>query len=403
MTTYPLPTLAPTVGATGITAPAYSDVLLSLIASYQAIYGADAYVAADSQDGQWLAVLAAAINDTNMAIIATYNDYSPATAVGVGLSSVVKTNGITRQVPSNSTATVVLVGQSGSTITNGLVGDDQNLSTEWSLPSPLSFPPSGTITTTATSLTAGAVTAGAGTLTVMLTPTSGWQSVTNPAAAFIGAPVETDYQLRQRQALSTELPSMTILQGIVGAILALPGVTAAAPYENPTNTTDANGLPPYSFSIVVVGGDVQSIVNAIGLKKSPGSVSYGNTSGVYTDSSGNSSTINYTVPAQQTIIVGVTLTPLTGYTSAITAKIQDAIAAYINGLGSGKSVLLNRLNVPANLAGPYAAPASPTDSQTYEITAITAAISPASPGSSDVAITYAQIAECSPANVTVTT
>ncbi len=403
MTTYPLPTLAPTVSATGITAPAYSDILLSLQASYQGIYGSDAYLAADSQDGQWLAVLAAAINDTNMAIIATYNDYSPATAVGVGLSSVVKTNGITRQIPSNSTATVVLTGQNGSTITGGIVGDNLNLNTQWSLPSPLTFSASGSITTTATSLTLGAGTAAAGALTVMLTPTAGWQSVTNPAEAFVGAPVETDYQLRQRQALSTELPSQTILQGIVGAVLGLPGVTAAVPYENTTNSTDANGLPPHSFSIVVIGGLVQSIVNAIGLKKSPGSQSYGNTNGTYVDSSGNSLTVNYTVPAQQTILVNVTLTPLTGYTSAIGAEIQAAVAAYISSLGSGKSVLLNRLNVPANLAGPYATPASPTDSLTYEITGIAAAISPAVPGSSDVVIAYNQIAECTAANVTVIT
>jgi hypothetical protein len=65
MATYPLPTLSAQVTSAGISAPAYSDILLSLQASFRAIYGSDAYLEADSQDGQFLAIMAQAINDCN--------------------------------------------------------------------------------------------------------------------------------------------------------------------------------------------------------------------------------------------------------------------------------------------------------------------------------------------------
>ena len=80
MATYPLATLAAQVTSTGISAPSYNDILSSLTASFQGIYGSDAYLGPDSQDGQLLAVVAQAIYDCNQTAIAVYNQFSPQTA-----------------------------------------------------------------------------------------------------------------------------------------------------------------------------------------------------------------------------------------------------------------------------------------------------------------------------------
>ena len=61
-------------------------------------YGSDAVLTPDSQDGQLLAVFAQAIYDNGQALIAIYNSFSPATAQGAGLSSLVKINGLARDV-----------------------------------------------------------------------------------------------------------------------------------------------------------------------------------------------------------------------------------------------------------------------------------------------------------------
>ncbi|WP_204312555.1 baseplate J/gp47 family protein, partial [Escherichia coli] len=83
------------------------------------------------------------------------------------------------------------------------------------------IPPAGQITVTATCQTLGAVAAPSGAIDTIATPTLGWQSVGNPIAAAVGLPIETDRQLRQRQALSTALPAQTILEALVGALFAV--------------------------------------------------------------------------------------------------------------------------------------------------------------------------------------
>src|SRR5271165_3585040 len=81
-----------------------------LTGQYQSIYGADVILTPDSQDGQFLAILARAFYDTAALGASVYNSFSPVTAQGVGLSRLVKINGLTRLSPSFSTVVLTLVG-----------------------------------------------------------------------------------------------------------------------------------------------------------------------------------------------------------------------------------------------------------------------------------------------------
>ncbi len=131
------------ITAAGITSPDYSDILAELQDGYYSIYGSDAVLTSDSQDGQLLAIFAQAIYDAGQSVIAAYNSFSPANAQGAGLSSIVKINGISRKVPSNSQCVVTVIGQAGAQITNGVVGDNLNLGTQWALPALVTIPPRG--------------------------------------------------------------------------------------------------------------------------------------------------------------------------------------------------------------------------------------------------------------------
>ncbi|NML34958.1 baseplate J/gp47 family protein [Paraburkholderia antibiotica] len=326
--------VAPVISATGISAPAFSDVLAYVTAQYQSIYGTDIYLGNDSQDYQFLSAgIAMPINDLNAAIIAAYNAYSPASAQGANLSSVVKINGLKRDVPDNSTVDQIIVGQAGTTIINGVTQDENQ--NKWSLPAIVAIPPSGTITVTATCQTPGAVQAGIGAVNQIATPTFGWQSVTNATAANAGAPVETDSQLRVRQGNSTALPSRTVLEGTIGAVWAVSGVTRVTPYENDLSTTDANGVPGNKIYLVVEGGDSTAIAQAIALKKTPGTGTYGTTTVSVTDAYGIAHNINFYRPTYDAITCAITLKALAGYTSTIGASIQNAVAAYVNSVAIG--------------------------------------------------------------------
>lgn len=387
-------TTAPTIDATGISAPSYADVLAFVRAKYQAIYGADVYLGNDSQDGQFLAVIAQAISDANSVAVSVYNAFSPATAQGANLSSVVKINGIAREVSSNSTVDLVCVGQAGTTITNGAVTDPSN--NQWNLPATVTIPPSGTVTVTATCLTAGAIAALAGTTWTIATPTRGWQSVSNTSDASPGAPVEEDPALRQRQTVSTAIPSLTVLEGIIGAVANIAGVTRYEAYENDTAVTDANGLPSHTISLVIEGGDATAIAQAIAAKKTPGGGTYGTTSVVVTNRYGIPVTIRFFRPTDQAIGVAINFRALSGYTSSIGAAVQQAVSNYINSVAIGGGAAAG-----VEWDACIAAAKSVAGSSTFKIESLTLT-GPGGAGTPDVPLAFNQAATCTPASVTMT-
>ncbi|KWH45816.1 baseplate J/gp47 family protein [Burkholderia cepacia] len=388
-----LTTLAPTIDENGITAPTYADVLAFLQDQYRSIYGADTYLEPDSQDGQLLGVFAKAISDVNSVAIAIYRSFSPATAQGDALSSNVKINGIARKVASYSSADLVLIGQAGKTITNGAAKDTNGV--QWLLPATVTIPPSGTITVTATCASIGDVSARAGTINQIATPALGWQSVTNPADAAEGAPVEKDPVLRQRQTVSTALPSLTVLDGIIGAVANVPGVTRYVAYENDTSSTDANGIPSHSISLVVEGGDATAIANAIAAKKTPGAGTFGTTSIVVADIYGRPITISFFRPTGAPIGATVTIKALGGYTTQAGQQIQQAVSDYINGVqiggGLSGSVEWGDALTAANSVG---------GGVTFKLSGLTLT-GPRGAGTPDVALLFNEAASCTPANVTL--
>lgn len=379
------------VDDTGFHAPDYPTILNALTSQIQTIIGADTYLDPDSQDGQQLAVYAQGIYDVGMVGLAVYNAFSPATGQGTGLSSNVKINGIRRQNPTNSTVDLVLIGQVGTTIINGQAQDI--LGQNWNLPASVTIPDSGTITVTATSVSAGAIAAATDTVTKVNTPTRGWQSVNNTLAATVGVAVEIDSTLRIRQSVSTELPSQSVLDGTLGAVANVAGVIDYAIYENKTSTTDGNGIPGHSISVVASGGDDVAIATAISLKKTPGTGTYGTTSEVVPDQAGVPNVISFYRPTVVPIHVVVNITALTDYTTLTATAIQAAVAAYIQALKIGKDVLYTKLYTPANLPGNPAG-------ATFDITSILIERT-GSPAAANVDIAFNEVAYCDTTLITV--
>lgn len=350
MPTYPLDSLVATIDETGIHAPSYADVLASLQASYRSIFGSDAYLEADSQDGQWIAILASGFNDLNAALVSAYNARSPSTAKGEGLSSVVKINNIRRQSASASTVDVTLNGAAGAVILNGAISDAQG-EHKWSLPESVVIGITGSITVTATCQDEGAIMAAAGTLTKIVTPTFGWLSVTNATDAAPGAAIETDSALRIRRERSTAASALTPLETVTAAVGAVAGVTRVKAYENDTEIVDANGISPHSIALVVEGGDATAIAQQILNKKGGGTGTYGTSTQIVTDSKGVTYYIQFSRPDQIVTKVEITIRARPGYTSAVGAQLLQSVADYINALEIGQDVVLTRLYLPANLYG----------------------------------------------------
>lgn len=385
---------APVIDATGIRAPSYGEVLQYFKEQYRGIYGADTYLEADSQDGQLLAVFALAIHEANTAAINVYNAFSPATAANAALSSNVKINGLARGVATRSSVDLRIVGQSGVTIVDGVATDADR--GRWLLPASVTIPPGGEITVTAQSQALGAVTAAAGSINQIGTPTLGWQSVSNPAAATPGAPVESDAALRVRQAVSVALPSRSVLEGTIGAVASVPGVLRHAAYENDTAAADAHGLPPHSIALVVDGGDAALIAQAIAAKKTPGTGTHGTTTVVVTDIYGIAHRIRFFRPTIVPLAVDVQMRALAGYNTATGQAVQRAVADYINGVAIGGGA-----SASVEWADAISAANGVPGNGTFKITGLTLR-GPAGNGVPDVPLAFNEAAAATPDDVKLT-
>lgn len=356
-----LTSIAPVINQYGVTVSTYSEIVEHLKEKYREIYGQDVYLENDSQDGQWIGVIARVVADCNAVVSDVYNSMSPSTADTDALSRNVKINGIRRAVATKSSVSVVLVGVAGTIINNGIVSDKNN--NRWLLPAQIIIPAEGEIVTSATAEKPGAILALPNSITTISKPMRGWHSVNNPQASTLGAPVESNTKLRQRQALSTAIPSRSYTEGILGALFSLDGVSRCKVYENKKSIEDANGLPPKSLAVVVAGGDDQLIAETIRVKKAPGCDLYGNTTVIRPTVYGDPVSIEYWRPNQVVVGLKIELHTTIDYTVEIGEQIKSAIADYINQLDIGDRISLNKLFVPGGLYGAL-------EGRTYELESI---------------------------------
>ena len=148
----------------------------------------------------------------------------------------------------------------------------------------------------------------AGTVTVIETPVSGWDSVTNQVDIVEGRDDETDSELRLRRAESLQVIGAGTIEAIRSRLLQVDNVTGAIVEENATDVTDGSGRPPHSFEAVVSGGLDQDIGDLIWLVKPAGIATFGTETVVVTDSQGFSHNIYFSRATEIYLWVRVTLT-----------------------------------------------------------------------------------------------
>lgn len=199
----------------------------------------------------------------------------------------------------------------------------------------------------------GAIAQEAHTITTIVTPILGWDSITNPLAASTGSLVETDEELRIRFRNTKLERSTNILDSLYSALLNIDGVKEVAIYENDTDVVDANGVLGHSFLPVVLGGSSQLIAETIWENKPIGIRSQGNTAIDVTDSQGFVHSIGFERPNPITAYVTINLSVNPEDPNIFPGNgkelIQQAIIDYANSnFGVGDDVIFSRLYTPIN-------------------------------------------------------
>lgn len=374
---------APYIDDAGLHIPTYADIRDDLVEQFKSIYGQDIYLENDSQDYQMISVFALKTYDTMQLLQIVYNNHSPKTAVGTGLDSLVKLNGIRRKEASHSTCEVTLTGTAGTSIAAGVVEDESG--NQWTLPENIVLHDS-TIQVTATCVPLGAIEAAAGTINKIVNPQKGWTAVTNNDAAVPGRPVETDEQLRYRQMLSVAIPSQNMLDSTIAGLASVVGVTRYKVYDNDTNETDTNGIPGHSIAAIVEGGTDAEIAKQIYLRKGPGGGTFGEIATTYINSDGLQTIVRFSRPTYVPININVQLKPGKSYTSSVAATLKSNIDKYIKSLDIGYNVTITGILTAVSAAVTNATLPN------FLLSGITINKAGETPGVMDVAIAYNEVA-----------
>lgn len=221
-------------------------------------------------DGAKAAIDAELYGKLDEVIRLSYNSKDPSKARGVDLNNICLLTGTERSQGTPSKVPVTLFGISGTVIPAGRQIGSFSDEITWSLDKDAKIEANGTVKASVTCDTIGSIQADPNTLTRIVTTTGGWQSVTNPSVPVIGTDRQSDPSLRIEQKLSVSRPGNAQIDNMIAEVFAVPDVIRVRMYENDTNLTDTNGLPPNSEAVIAAGGRDINIAKAIFRKKNPG-------------------------------------------------------------------------------------------------------------------------------------
>lgn len=392
----------PYIDMSGLRIPSFEDIQQDLITGYKLIYGQDCYLEPDSAEYEWITIVALRIYDALQSVQLAYNNRGPMTAIGSGLDQIVKMNGIRRIAQTYSNCEVYLTGKVDTIISNGIVTDKTG--NRWHLPNLVQLtanvddPELGEALVTVICEEPGVISALPDDINTIATPTAGWLSVTNKAAAIEGRNRETDAELRLRQSLSVSRPSMNLLTGTWSAIAAMNTVSRYNVLENYTSEYDMHGNPPHSITCVVEGGKDEDIAQTIWDNRGLGVYTNGD---VFVDIvdpyTGIVTSIGFFRPTYADIYATLTVEGYAdeGYTTATTEAIRKAIVDYLNGLQIGADVTISAL---------YAAAMSVTENlkrPRFSVWSITAAKVSSPQDHYDLTILFNEVARCALSNIDI--
>ncbi len=295
----------------------------------------------ESPDGQLVDIFAFELSQAWSEISQVYNSFDPNNATGAALKNIGLITGTPYGAATRSQVTVQLIGTLGTKVPYGSIitdADGNEFTTEFDAIIPASVPAIATV--------AGPIEVPIGTVTVIGTTITGWDSVTQTSAGSTGATAQTDVQYRNKRN-TTVLRNYTGIADVIQARLYELGVEQVTVVNNDTDIPFADGTPAKSIHVTigdVVGVSDADIANVILNTKSLGCPTYGSTTVAVDDNQGNSHDINFTKAVPVEIFVDMDITYLDVESSANAEEdIKDAIVADINSQLAGDDVIWSRM------------------------------------------------------------
>ncbi len=308
------------IGVNGLVTQSLEEIRADLITKFQQIYGTDINLEQNSPDGQWLNILAQEKKDILDLFTQYYNNLDVDRVVGIPQQILYKLNGLTINAYTYSYVYVDVTTTQALNL-NGISIDEENNAdatgytvsdsngNRWILTTGTS---DNTVSLTAgvnqnlrfRAADLGSVTALPNTITIMETIIAGVTGVNNPANNHItGATGESDAEFRIRRNRSVTVASQGFADSIEAQLLNTENVTQAKVYQNRTDETDDNGIPPHAVWVICEGGADEDVARVIYNNVPPGITMHGAKSVQITRANGLIDTVEYDIGAPEDLHV----------------------------------------------------------------------------------------------------
>jgi uncharacterized phage protein gp47/JayE len=437
------------VTSAGFVAMTTDDIKADLEAGLRAVFGESIDLSPASNFGQFVGLMTERIQDAWAMGEDVYSSFDPDSATGAALDALAGITGTTREPATPSTVELTLVGTTGVIVPEGSVASVEVVGTRFATLEDATIAAatawvnstayalgairtnsgkvyrvitagtsagSGGPTTTADDITDGTVhwehlgtgdgyvqvdaeaeetgplSGTAGTISVIETPVANWNAVTNFLDADLGTDIETDAALRIRREEELASGGTSPVDAIRSAVLDVEDVTSCTVFENVTDATDSNSIPPHAIRVLVEDGDDTDIAEAIFANKAAGIATDGTTTVAVEDSKGISHDIKFSRPTEVNVYVALTLTyDADLYPSDGDAQVKAAIVAFGDAQKTGKNVVASGVGAQAfSVAG------------VLDVTPVYIGTAPSPVSSTAIPISLFELAKFDTSRITVT-
>ena len=319
----------------GFTRRTYNDLVESMENKTKELFGENARTTSNSVLGVLIRVFAWPLSLMYELLERVYLSSFINSSTGVSLDRLASNYSITRGPASAALVTLEFTGQADYTIEEGVQFATDNMII-FEMIDVVTIDQYGQGSGQAVSVDySDRANVAAGTITVALEPVEELYSVNNPSAASGGSKAEDDKSLRDRiKASNTSNPGPPA-NGIISAVLSVPGVRMARLVENNKMEVDEYGNPPKTIHIFSMGGDRQLIGQAIFDSIASGIQTTGNESVIVSDIGGFLHTVYFDYATPVRIYARIVLTINDSFVQESVDEIKKLVENYVNTLEMG--------------------------------------------------------------------
>lgn len=260
------------INETGVIVPDVDEVKQDVENEFITAFGSNFDLSPSTPQGRLIELETLARQNTIAVNALNANQLNIRTATGQVLDAIGAFFGVDRAGGTKTRVLATISGVAGTVIPATSIAKTE-AGDEFYSENEITIPAGGTTQGYFLSVEIGAIPCAVNTLTEIVSQTSGWESINNPASALLGTEKESDFDFRNR-ILNTRFKGISLIQSIAAELNQVENLLSSFVYDNGQDEAiEYQGIeiPAHSILVIADGGSDIDVATAIFNKKSSGS------------------------------------------------------------------------------------------------------------------------------------